>query len=46
MVLNTNNNRWYYLGYELIFLDLDKHRIITSHHKMVIIPVMMLILLS
>ena len=30
MVLNTNNNRWYYLGYELIFLDLDKHRIITN----------------
>lgn len=30
MVLNTNNNRWYYLGYELTFLDLDKHRIITN----------------
>ena len=31
MVLNTNNNRWYYLGYELTFLDLDKHRIITNY---------------
>ena len=30
MVLNTNNNRWYYLCYELTFLDLDKHRIITN----------------
>ncbi len=30
MVLNTNNNRWYYLGYDLTFLDLDKHRIITN----------------
>ena len=30
MVLNTNNNRWYYLGYELTFLDLDKYRIITN----------------
>ena len=30
MVINTNNNRWYYLGYELTFLDLDKHRIITK----------------
>ena len=30
MVLNINNNRWYYLGYELTFLDLDKHRIITN----------------
>jgi len=30
MVLNTNNNRWYYLGYGLTFLDLDKHRIITN----------------
>lgn len=30
MVLNTNNNCWYYLGYELTFLDLDKHRIITN----------------
>lgn len=30
MMLNTNNNRWYYLGYDLTFLDLDKHRIITN----------------
>ena len=30
MVLNTNNNCWYYLGYELTFLDLDKHQIITN----------------
>ena len=30
MVLNTNNNHWYYLGYELTFFDLDKHRIITK----------------
>ena len=30
MVINTNNSRWYYLGYELTFLDLDKHRIITK----------------
>lgn len=30
MVLNINNNRRYYLGYELTFLDLDKHRIITN----------------
>lgn len=30
MVLNTSNNRWYYLGYDLTFFDLDKHRIITN----------------
>ena len=30
MVLNTNNNHWYYLGYDLTFFDLDKHRIITN----------------
>ena len=27
---NTSNNRWYYLGYDLTFFDLDKHRIITN----------------
>ena len=30
MVLNTSNNRWYYLGYDLTFFDLDNHRIITN----------------
>ena len=30
MVLNTSNNRSYYVGYGLTFFDLDKHRIITN----------------